>query len=241
LSIKGELIYDNTRSLGLNLYNGTRYKIFGEYYQQANQSESDMVVLGVDFRTYKKVHRTFIWAIRLAGSTSFGSNKLIYYMGGVDNWLWPRFNTSTPIDYKQNYAYQTIATNMRGFDQNIRNGNSFVLFNTELRMPIFRYLANRPLKSDFLQNFQIVTFADVGTAWTGVNPYSSENSLYTRTISSGSLLITVEHQAEPWVGGFGAGLRTRLLGYFLRGDLAWGVDDGTVKKPIFYISLSLDF
>jgi outer membrane protein assembly factor BamA len=131
---------------------------------------------------------------------------------------------------------------MRGFDQNIRNGNSFVLFNTELRMPVFRYLFNRPLKSDFLNNFQAVTFADVGTAWTGWDPYSEDNSLFTRRIRSGSLYIEVQEQKDPVVAGFGWGLRTRLLGYFLRGDMAWGVSDGQVhKKPIIYVSLSLDF
>ena len=241
VGLKGEFVFDNTRSLGLNLYNGTRYKIFGEYNQMVDRKSQDMVVLGFDFRVYKKIHRMFIWANRVAGSTSFGNNLLIYYMGGVDNWLIPKFNRETPVDYKKNYAYQTLATNMRGFEQNIRNGNSFFIINSELRMPIIRYFANRPLKSDFLHNLQIVGFTDVGTAWTGWNPYSSENSLYLRTIRNGSLLITVERQVDPWVGGFGFGLRSRLLGYFLRGDLAWGVEDGRIQKTIIYISLSLDF
>jgi len=240
-SLKGQLIYDNTRSLGLNLYLGTRYMVFGEYYERIDRRKEDMVVLGFDIRNYQRVSRTLIWANRLAASTSFGHNKLIYYMGGVDNWLIPKFNTDTPIDYSQNYAYQTLATNMRGFDQNIRNGNNFLVLNSELRFPIFRYFSNRPLKSDFLNNFQTVGFVDIGTAWTGLTPYSSENSLFTQTIYSGSLLITVERQLEPWVGGFGFGLRSRLLGYFLRGDLAWGVHDGKIRKPIVYVSLSLDF
>lgn len=240
-SIKGQLIYDNTRFLGLNLYKGTRYMFFAEYYERIDMRKQDMVVLGFDIRNYQKISRTLIWANRLAGSTSFGNNKVIYYMGGVDNWLIPKFDQETPIDYTQHYAYQTLATNMRGFNQNIRNGNNFIVFNTELRWPIIRFFSNRPLKSDFLNNFQTVGFVDVGTAWTGTTPYSSENSLYTRTISNGSLLITVERQLDPWVGGFGFGLRSRLLGYFLRGDLAWGVDDGRIRKPIFYVSLSLDF
>ncbi|MEI6899208.1 MAG: hypothetical protein WCL00_04970, partial [Bacteroidota bacterium] len=49
-SVKGELTYDNTRNVGLNLYYGTRYKIFGEYYQQLNGTNSNMVVLGADIR-----------------------------------------------------------------------------------------------------------------------------------------------------------------------------------------------
>ena len=240
-SLKGEFIFDATRSLGVNLLEGTRYKIFGEYYKLIDKESINMVVLGMDFRHYQKIHRNFIWANRFAASTSFGKNKLIYYMGGVDNWLLPKFNQETPIDFSQNYAYQTIATNMRGFDQNIRNGNSFFIFNTELRFPVFKYFFNRPIKSDFLNNFQIVGFADVGTAWTGWNPYSKDNSFYTSTIEKGPLTITVEVQKEPIVAGFGGGLRTKIFGYFVRGDIAWGIEDGAIKPYIFYLSLSLDF
>ncbi len=241
VSLKGEFIFDNTRNLGLNLYHGTRYKIFGEYYEMVEERDQNMAVLGFDVRNYQSIHRNIIWANRIAGSTSFGDNKLIYYMGGVDNWLIPKFNTRIPIDYSQNYAYQTLATNMRGFRQNIRNGNNFILFNTEVRWPVFKYFFKRPIKSDFLNNFQVVGFGDLGTAWTGWTPYSDENSLFTRTIRNGSLLITVEEQKEPFVSGFGFGLRSRVLGYFVRGDLAWGLEDGTLRKPIIYISLNLDF
>jgi len=238
---KGEFTFDDTRNAGLNLYFGTRYKIFLEYYQLIDQESADMWVLGADFRHYTRIHRTFIWANRFAASASFGKNKLIYYMGGVDNWLFPKFNNETPIDFSQDYRYQTLATNMRGFNQNIRNGSNFFVFNTELRLPVFRYFFNRPIKSDFLNNFQLVGFGDLGTAWTGLNPYSSGNSLFTRTIQDGPLTITVEEQREPVVSGFGFGARSRLLGYFIRADWAWGMEDWIVRKPVFYISLSLDF
>lgn len=240
-SLKGELTYDNTRNLGLNLYEGTRYKIFGEYYNLFNNLKNSMVVLGADFRNYRRIHRTMILALRFAASTSFGNNKLIYYMGGVDNWLVPSFDDRTSVATDQNYAFQTLATNMRGFKQNIRNGNSFALINTEIRIPVFRYLFNRPIRSDLLNNFQAVAFGDAGTAWTGVNPYSTENQLFITNIENNPIFARVEILKEPIVEGFGFGLRTRLFGYFIRGDMAWGVEDGIVKKPLFYFSLSLDF
>jgi Tol biopolymer transport system component len=238
---KGELVYDNTKNLGINLYHGTRYKVFAEYNQLFDQSSQNLIVVGLDVRNYQRIHRTFIWANRFAISSSYGNNKLIYYMGGVDNWLVPKFNVNTPVDYSQNYAYQTLATNMRGFHQNIRNGNSFAVFNTELRFPVFRYFANHPIKSDFVNNFQIVAFGDVGTAWTGPHPYSDDNFLYTEIIKQPPLNITVKVQKDPIVGGFGFGARSRILGYFLRADLAWGVEDMMVLPSVFYLSLSLDF
>jgi Tol biopolymer transport system component len=240
-SLKGELTYDNTRNVGLNLYNGTRYKIFGEYYQMINAKQNYIVVLGADFRYYHKIHRSMILALRFAASTSFGSNKLIYYMGGVDNWLFPGFNTNTTVATDQNYAFQTLATNMRGFNQNIRNGNSFFLINSEIRLPVFRYFFNRPIRSDFLNNFQVVGFGDLGTAWTGISPYSEDNQLFITYIPRNPLFIKVEMMKEPVVEGIGFGLRSRLFGYFLRGDVAWGIEDGRVRKPLYYLSLSLDF
>jgi hypothetical protein len=162
-------------------------------------------------------------------------------MGGVDNWLFPKFNQITPIDYNQNYAYQTLATNMRGFNQNIRNGNSFVVINSELRFPVFQYFSKTPISSSFLRSFQIVGFGDIGTAWTGSNPYSPENSLFTSYINSGPMHISVEVQKEPIVGGFGFGARATVMGYFIRGDVSWGVDDYRVREPVYYLSLSLDF
>jgi hypothetical protein len=240
-AFKLEYVFDNTIRRGLNLYNGLRFKLFAETFSQVNKAETDMTVVGCDFRFYKKIHREFIWANRLAASTALGNQKLLYYMGGVDGWLAPRFNTSIPISTKENYVYQTLATPMRGFEQNIRNGNSFVLLNSELRMPIFRYLFNRPIKSDFLHNFQVVGFGDVGTAWNGPDPYSDQNALNTLTIGGPPVFVILKNQREPIVGGYGFGLRSRVLGYFVRADWAWGVDDGIVQDRVFYLSLSLDF
>lgn len=239
--LRGELVFDNTRQIGTNLMKGMRWKIFGEYYQLLDSKSRNFVVLGLDFRHYQRVHRNIIWANRFAASTSFGNNKLIYYMGGVDNWLLPKFDNETPIDYNKNYAYQTLATNLRGFNQNIRNGNSFFVANTELRFPVFSYFLERPISSDFIKDFQLVAFSDLGTAWTGWNPYNASNSLYTRYIRNGPLTISVEIQKDPLVGGMGFGARTKLLGYFVRADMAWGIEDARFTKPVFYLSFNLDF
>lgn len=238
---KAELVFDNTRNPQLNIYYGQRFKFWGEYFQLIDKKQQNLVVLGFDYRHYTRIHRNFIWANRFAASSSMGNSKLIYYLGGVDNWLFPKFNYDINISYDKNYVYQALATNMRGFEQNIRNGNSFCAINSELRMPVFRYFFNRPLRSEFLNNFQVVAFGDIGTAWEGFNPFSEDNSLFTHVVTQKPLTVIVKRQKNPIVGGFGPGLRTKVLGYFLRTDLAWGVEDGKMHKPVFYISLSLDF
>lgn len=239
--LKAEFIFDNTISRGLNLYNGTRYKLFFEWYKQVDKAETDLYVLGLDFRHYQKIHRDLIWANRFAISSSFGDNKLIYYLGGVDGWLKPQFNNDVAISQDEDYAYQTLATNMRGFWQNIRNGNSFAVINSELRFPVFKFFMNRPMKSDFLRNFQVLAFGDIGTAWTGKTPYSSDNSFNTDNIENGPITVRLTHEREPIVAGYGIGLRTRLWGYFIRIDYAKGIQDSISQKGLFYWSLSLDF
>jgi len=244
--VKVEFVYDNTFQHGLNLYEGTRSKVFGEYFQQVNGNYSDVFILGADFRHYQPLHRSLIWANRIAASTSFGTGRLIYYMGAVDNWTnlnqtIPTFDYSVPIDTTQNFVFQSLATNMRGFSQNIRNGNSFAVFNSEIRWPVIRYFANRPINSDFLNNFQLVGFFDLGTAWSGPHPWDERNHLNREVIENGPLTIVIEKGNEPLVAGFGFGVRSRLLGYFVRLDWAWGIENYAVLPRLFHLSLSLDF
>jgi hypothetical protein len=240
--LKLDYVYDNTRSRGLNLRHGTRLKIFVEGFYEFESENPTMLVFGADIRNYTKIHKQIIWANRLAWSSSMGDQKLLYYLGGVDNWLFPKFNNDMQISQNQNYAYQSIGTNMRGFQQNIRNGNSFVTLNTEIRWPVFQYFVNKPLKSEFLKEFQLVGFGDLGTAWTGMNPYSKDNNLNIQRLGSSPLVVTLRSQKEPFVGGVGYGLRTKLWGYFVRADWAWGIEEGRMNdKSRFYISLNLDF
>jgi Tol biopolymer transport system component len=247
--LKLEYIFDNTRSLGVNLYGGTRFKIFGEYYQQVNGNFDHLFVVGLDIRHYFVIHRNLIFATRFATSSTFGSSKLIYYLGGVDNWtnLTPnKTPTFIPlseirIDPDANYAYQAVATNMRGFSQNIRNGNNFALINAELRWPIIAYLAAHPLSNAFLQNFQVVGFFDIGTAWSGRHPWSGENAYDNDILRQGPIEIEIDANREPIVAGYGFGVRSQLFGYFVRLDWAWGIENMQVLPRVFYLSLSLDF
>lgn len=239
--VKLEYVFDNTRKKGVNLYHGTRYKIFSEYYENFSKSNSGMVTLGIDYRKYVPVHREIIWANRFAFGTSLGNERLLHYLGGVDNEFSPGFTNNTPFATNVNYTFQTVVTNMRGFYQNIRNGNSFAVINSELRVPIVRYLYNGPVQNDFLANFQIIGFGDIGTAWNGLQPYSPENAINTRIVNGVGYTAYVDTQREPIVGGMGFGIRSRLLGYFMRLDWAWGVEDGRVLDHVVYFSLSTDF
>lgn len=237
-------VYDATTPVELNISYGFKAKVFAQYYKDVSIPNANTYIFGFDARYYQKISRDLIWANRVAGGTSLGQEKLLYYMGGEDGWIGPQFDNNISVSQADNYAYQTLAVPMRGFDENIRNGNDFVVFNSEIRWPIFHYLINRPIKSDFFNNFQVIGFFDAGTAWTGPTPYSNENALNETVVSvpGNPITVTLSTLQDPFVEGVGYGLRTRIFGYFIRFDDAWGISNGTIAKtPVTYFSLSLDF
>jgi len=243
---KFEYIFDNTIDRGLNLYNGVRLKVFTEYFQNLEKNGFNTYILGADFRFYVPIHRNMIFAGRFATSASYGSGKLLYYLGGVDNWInfstkIPTFDQTVNIDPNENFAFQAVATDMRGFVQNARNGTKFAITNAELRWPLFRYIMNRPLSSDFLDNFQVVGFADMGTAWSGFSPWEKSDAYNTETVGDYPVRVIIDKQRSPIIMGYGFGLRSKLLGYFIRTDWAWGIDGNVILPRVFYFSLSLDF
>ncbi len=239
--VQAAYIYDNVRSLGINLWEGTRYKLFTEYYRRLDMSPSGLHTIGADIRKYTRVHGSVVWANRIAGGTSFGQEKLIHFLGGVDNQFAPQIDESVPIAQDQNYIFQTLASNMRGFFQNARNGNNFAVINSELRVPLFQYLLRRPILNDFIANFQVVPFFDVGTAWNGVNPYGEQNAINTQVVDRGSIRVVINSNKEPIIAGTGVGLRTKLFGYFVRVDWSKGIEDGMFLPRLWHFSIGTDF
>lgn len=266
LLFRTQYVFDNCIEVATNIRYGTRFMVFAEVQKEfptKNKTYSgnfdlpvpqfNKIVLsmfGFDLRHYLKVYKQIIWANRVSAGASFGTAKMIYYTGGLNNWLTgpnaPKFDQTTPINYNHGYAFQTLVTPIRGFKQNARNGDKYVVFNSELRVPIFAALINSPIKSEFIRNFQIVGFFDAGTAWEGVTPWSNGNPLfsqtYTNPTNNPSVIVKVQRYKNPFIVGFGPGLRTSILGYFIRFDTAWGYDGGELaKKPMYYLSLDLDF
>lgn len=251
IGMRLEYVFDNTLDVALNIKNGTRYKFYGEAVKRFDLSLSNgismdfnrgfMTIIGLDARHYQRVLKHSVLAARLAGATSFGSEKILYYLGGVDNWLFMNFDQSIPVPQSNEFAYQAVAANLRGFDLNIRNGNTYLLMNTELRLPVFRYLSSR-IRSPFLRNFQMVGFFDVGSAWEGLDPFSRDNPLNISVIPNGPLVsVKVNYFRDPIVAGYGIGARALLFGYLLKIDYAWGIETRQVQDPKLFISLGVDF
>ncbi len=248
--VKGEFVFDNTLDISLNVKNGTRYKVFVELVKgfeidlrenyQFKVNDGLMTVVGLDARHYQRVLKWSVLAGRLAGAASFGREKILYMLGGTDNWLLPSFDETIPLPAGDDFVYRSVATNARGFKMNVRNGNSYAVFNAEFRMPVLRYLFPRK-PSNFVRNSQIVGFFDAGTAWEGINPFNETSPLNTWRDNNNNVAIEVNYFRDPIVFGYGVGIRTLLFGYFIRLDYAWGVETREVQDPRLYFSLGMDF
>ncbi len=233
-------IFDNTRQKGLNILEGTRYKAFAEYYRSPTEDNSDFKVIGFDFRHYEHIYRNLTFAFRGAGSTSFGGRTLLNRLGGVDSELLPKQGDGGASS-NQNYYYLSHSAPMRGFWQNSRSGNNFAVINSELRWPVFQFFSKKPLNSEFTKSFQFTLFSDVGSAWNGPNPYSQENEFNEINSQGNPVSVTVKNNREPIIWSYGFGARAKILGYFIRADYGWGVDDGQILDGVLHLSLNLDF
>lgn len=243
-----EYVFDNVRSNGLNIFQGLRFKIYNENYVRT-ESQGFMSNTGFDFRLYQKIHRQIYLAVRLSGAISLGNQKTVYYMGGIENWLTnvdsnKTFNYNTPTysgpDYSD-YAFQTIVSPARGFYRNTRAGNKFTLMNMELRIPLFSYLIQKPITSEFFRSIMITSFMDIGTAWKGASPYSIDNPFNTVIVQSQQYYITVKSQRDPILYGFGFGARAKILGHYIKVDHGWGLVENKMQKAMTTFSIGLDF
>ncbi|MBC6606789.1 PD40 domain-containing protein [Hymenobacter sp. BT188] len=247
LGLTGELVYDNSIATGVNMLQGTRMKVGVMKLNSLNDKSQNFGKIYVDLRHYQKIHRQIIWANRASYGQFFGDTRQQFRLGGMDNWLNNDYQDDQRIlpstyDPTQMF-YQEFVTNLRGFDYSKRIGPKYVLFNSELRVPIIQYLTRKPVESGFFRNLQLTAFADAGSAYSGPNPFNENNSFNTNIIggNGNSFSATVVNFRNPLLVGYGFGIRTTLLGFYGKGDIAWGQEDFEQLSPKLYFTLGYDF
>jgi hypothetical protein len=253
--VGGELVFDNSVTMGVNMYEGTRMKAGIMTLKGLDKRTEGFNKFYLDFRHYQKVHRQIIFANRLVYGHYFGDAPNKYLLGGMDSWLFAKYQDEGPDIYRgtpprpAELFFLQFATNMRGFNYNARNGTSALLLNSELRIPIVQYLfKDTPIGSGFFRNLQFTGFTDIGSAYSGVSPFNRKNSYNTQTLggkqgsfNNNPFEAVVINYRNPFLFGYGVGARTTLLGVYGKADLAWGKENFKAKGPVFYLSLGYDF
>lgn len=249
--VKFELIYDNSSVVGMNVLQGTRGKIGLRHNEGLSDSKKSFSNFYMDLRHYQSIHREIVLAGRFFYGRYWGDNPQSYLLGGMDNWLFNSTNNSGPNDPLNNEVgvdnsdilFVDYVTSLRGFDYNTFHGENAMLFNAELRIPLVRYLKRGPITSNFLRNLQFIGFYDIGSAWTGSSPFATENSVNTEILvkDNSPFKARIQNYKNPWLSSYGFGARTVLLGYYIKLDVAYPVEDFVVKDPKFLVTLGYDF
>jgi hypothetical protein len=240
-------IFDNTVPMGENLRTGFKFSFLAEAHKDIINS-GDFVRLGMDARYYKKLTNTFYLATRFSASHQLGSKTQASMLGGMDNWLFnisETRNQETPLGLdglanRDIFMSQFVAP-LRGFALNKLSGNSHLLFNAELRIPVKSLLSVE--SSSILNSLQLVGFTDVGTAWSGSSPFAKSNGFNTNIYGGNTnpFQATVTDYRNPFLVGYGIGARATVFGYFVKLDYAFGLENKEVKSPITYLTLGYDF
>ncbi len=249
LGSKFEFVYDNTTSSGMNMLEGTRAKVSLDVYKQTQTSQGNFNRFNIDIRHYQKIHRGAILAMRGSYGSFFGNAPKNFIFGGMDNWLFNSTGTggvtnplaiATGVD-NTDIMFAKYVTNVRGFKYNQQSGNNYFLVNFEFRLPIIKYIYSGTISSAFLRNFQLVAFTDIGASWSGTSPFSSNNTLNKNIINSPPFVAEVNNYRNPFLYGYGCGIRSFLVGYYMKLDVAWGIKENQMLSPQVYFTFGYDF
>ena len=249
---KTEIVYDNSVSTGMNLMEGTRGKVSFMHYQGLSDQRHSFSRASIDLRHYQKVYREIVFAVRGFAGTFFGPSPKKFLLGGMNNWLFNQTQqtgndgegAANPLGIRgetQDILFVEYATNLRGFDYATLFGNSVMLLNAELRVPLIRALTNGPIASNFFRNLQFTAFYDVGTSWSGKPPFTSETSVSYNVIKNGPFEAQIKNYINPWLYSYGVGARTVVFSYYVKFDFAWPVENYKVGEPRAYLTLGFDF
>ena len=249
-AVRGEYVFDNSYLRMINLREGWQAKFYIEGSKKMNISEdfsrislgkSISFYTGFDLRYHFPILRQSIISLRSAAVSSVGQDRILFHLGGTENWIFPKFSEENTFTNGQNYTYQTLFTEIRGHPLGARKGGSAWSNSIECRIPIFKYLQGVNWKSGFIRSMQLIGFFDNGIAWDGLWPKWNEIQYVRVERENPVIQAEINYRRGAWISGAGAGIRTSLLGYFIRFDYAYQVTSNGFQNPLFHFSLGTDF
>lgn len=251
--LKTEYQLENVNQIDENLEEGQRAWASVEF-QKATRTTGGYAKFLLDFRKYIKIKdflffnsRISLSHIQAVGGFSTTPQTI---MGGMDNWLFQTHvgrTTANPLGTEglanRDVFMSDFAGPLRGFGINKLSGNSHFLVNLELHLPVKQLIGNGQERSQFINNLQLVGFTDIGAAWTGNSPFSRNNGFNTNEYGgkTNPFKASVTDFRNPFLIGLGVGARTKILGYYVKVDYAYGFEDLSVLPAMTYLSFGRDF
>ncbi|MEL6842892.1 MAG: hypothetical protein AAFP02_06715, partial [Bacteroidota bacterium] len=230
-------------------YQGWKAEAFFDSYYSFGERSIAFSRVQAEVKNYTNFYRNLVLATRIAGGFNLPNEQVQYYLGGTNEQFLPPIafqraalaNRSNTIDTSlHSFHFQRFLMPLRGFRPNSRQGTRYIMSTVELRMPLSR-MAKSALNSKNLYSLELIPFIDVGTVWVEGNPFSDKNPTDTQILTNGPITVKLQTLKSPFLLGFGTGLRANVIGYSMRFDLAWGLDDGTLRAPMLMTSVGKNF
>lgn len=191
-----------------------------------------------DLEVRKNISQTLRFEGRSKAGFSLGQNPYYFVLGGTPSDLLANYQVRNFSDFKEPAYYQMVY-GIRGFNTNYRNGTSFGLINAQLVFKPLKYFIQKPLISEFFNKMELVVFSDIATSMYSNTIYDEANALNTEVFNTpgGSFTIEVQNIKNPLIGSLGGGLHTQMFNYYVKADLAYGIESANFKDPILHLSI----
>ena len=198
------------------LFRGWQGRVDCDAFKGLSRTESALAALSIMAEWDKLVYRYITFVVKGQAGFSAGDKKVLYNLGGVDNNLTPRVDSTVHFSQSGPYAFQTLVTPFRGYLQNSLYGSKYALVNMDLYFPLFQTLI--PVETAFpsINNMRLGLFSDIGCAG-GESVYASSG--------------------KGWRWSYGVSAGSVFAGYPVRFDLAW--PGSFSNRPVWYLSLNL--
>lgn len=244
-----EYVYDNAIDVSLNIRNGWQTKFFLEFSKRFSLNAQDKTkfytgalwLTGFDIRYHLPVLKKSVFSNRLYSNISFGKEKILYHVGGTENWILAKYEEQNALQTSGTYVYSALATEVRSYGYGALKAGSVCGFSSELRIPFLQYILNQNWKNSILRNFQLIPFLDAAFVWDGLLPDFKNSSTLDYHAENPAVIIDLQYTRKPYIAGTGYGLRTSLFGYYIRFDQSWKINDAKKSKARYSFSLGLDF
>lgn len=249
-----ELNIDNTDIVGMNMRKGFRMRLLYEDFRGINKGAGAFSRADLDMRGYIPIVNNLTLALRGGAGKFLGPNSKYFMLGGSDGWIFRQDPNSSgennplgkilenPETGNPDILFNRYVTNVRGYAFNTVYGQNYFLLNAELRLPVAKFFfARSSVGSSFVRHLQIVGFGDLGAAWTGDNPFGRNNTFSSYDYYAPPFYGKAVTYSTPVLSSYGFGLRSFLLSYYLKLDVAYPVKDFVHLPKAYVISIGHDF
>ncbi|HNF87157.1 MAG TPA: hypothetical protein PLC94_11105, partial [bacterium] len=161
------LINDNSLNTYFGPFDGQRAQVAITASPGYGQNGLRFVTATVDGRKYFWFKKFYAIATRASFGATFGRNPQRFFVGGLDNWILPRFNNGDILVDTFEDFLATYVSPLRGSNYYELQGTRYFISNFEFRFPLVHFMQLGFPIPMFLQQIRGVTFVDFGAAWGG--------------------------------------------------------------------------